>query len=58
MAKTQTFGDKMKKKKGDDKVYIKVIKGVPSQKTGALKILQNFVAINDVAEIEKMDFTK
>ncbi len=58
MAKTQTFGDKMKKKAAENKVIVKVIKGTPSVKTGALKILESYVAINDVAEIEKMDFTK
>lgn len=57
MAKTQTFGDKQKKKKADSKIYVKVIKGVPS-KTGSLRILESFVSVNDVAELEKMDFTK
>ena len=33
MAKTQTFGDKTKKKKAEEKMYVKVVKGVPSPKT-------------------------
>ena len=58
MAKQQTFGDKSKKKKTDEKVYVKIVKGVPSAKTGALRFLESFVAVKDLAELDKMDFTK
>ena len=58
MAKQQTFGDKSKKKKGDEKIYVKVIKGVPSPKTSALRFLESFVTVKDLAELDKMDFTK
>jgi len=58
MAKQQTFGDKLKKKKGDDKIYVKIVKGVRSSKTGSLRFLETFVAVKDIAELDKMDFTK
>jgi hypothetical protein len=57
MAKTQTFGDKAKKKKEDDKIYVKVVKGVPS-KTGSLRFLESFISVKDLTELDKMDFTK
>ncbi|MDD3125744.1 MAG: DUF4295 family protein [Candidatus Kapabacteria bacterium] len=58
MAKTQTFGDKTKKKKAEEKMYVKVVKGVPSPKTGSLRFLETFVSVKDLAELDKMDFTK
>ncbi len=58
MAKTQTFGDKTKKKKAVEMINVKVIKGVPSTKTNALRFLESFIQVADVAEIEKMDLTK
>ncbi len=58
MAKQQTFGDKLKKKKGDDRTFVKVVRGVPSPKTGSLRFLETFVAVKDLAELDKMDFTK
>lgn len=58
MAKTQTFGDKTKKKKGTEKISVKIVKGVPSPKTGSLRFLESFVSVQDLSELDKMDFTK
>lgn len=56
MAKTQTFGDKTKKKK-DDKVTVKVIKAYRSD-IGSTKFLEKFVKIDDIAQIEKVDVNR
>lgn len=57
MAKTQTFGDKLKKKKADERINVKVIKGVKSN-SGSLRFLESFVRVNDLNELDKMDFSK
>jgi hypothetical protein len=58
MAKTQTFGDKMKKKKlVNTSVNIKVIKGMKSE-TGSMRLVETFVRVNDLSEIDKIDFNK
>jgi hypothetical protein len=57
MAKTQTFGDKLKKKKADERINVKVIKGVKSN-SGSLRFLESFVKVNDLNELDKMDFSK
>lgn len=54
MAKTQTFGDKLKKKKGDDKVSVKVIKAYRSE-VGTTRFLEKFVKIDDMTQIDKID---
>jgi len=57
MAKTQTFGDKLKKKKADSGVNVKVIKTMRSD-TGALRFTESFVKVNEISEIDKIDFNK
>jgi hypothetical protein len=57
MAKQQTFGDKTKKKVGDTKISVKVIKAFRSEK-GTIKYMERFVKVDDVGQIEKMDFTR
>lgn len=57
MAKTQTFGDKLKKKKGDTKIPVKVIKWYPGEK-GTMRTLERFVKINDLSEIDNIDISK
>lgn len=54
MAKTQTFGDKLKKKDAKTTINVKVIKGYRSEK-GTVKFLERFVRVNDIAETEKLD---
>lgn len=57
MAKTQTFGDKLKKKKGDDKISVKVIKGYRSE-IGSTRFLEKFVKIDSMDQIDKVDISK
>lgn len=57
MAKQQTFGDKGKKKAGDSKISVKVIKAFRSEK-GTVKYLERFVKVDDVGQIEKMDLSR
>jgi hypothetical protein len=57
MAKQQTFGDKGKKKAGDTKISVKVIKAFRSEK-GTIKYMERFVKVDDVGQIEKMDFSR
>jgi hypothetical protein len=58
MAKAQTFGDKLKKKKSTDEgINVKVIKGFRTEK-GSMNYLEKFVRINDISEIDKIDITK
>lgn len=57
MAKQQTFGDKTKKKVGDTKISVKVIRAFRSEK-GTVKYMERLVKVDDVGQIEKMDFTR
>lgn len=58
MAKSQTFGDKLKKKKNTDEgINVKVIKGIRTEK-GSMNYIERFVKINDISEIDKIDITK
>lgn len=57
MAKQQTFGDKNKKKSGDSKISVKVIKAFRSEK-GTVKYLERFVKVDDVGQIEKLDLSR
>lgn len=51
MAKTQTFGDKSKKKTGPQKISVKVIKAFRSD-TGSVKFVERFVKVDDVGQID------
>ena len=55
MAKQQTFGDKLGKKKGPSKLSVKVIRGYKSEETGAIKFKERFVKVDDIGQIEKME---
>jgi hypothetical protein len=57
MAKTQTFGDKLKKKKADAGIHVKVIKGLKTEK-GSLSYLERMVLVKDINELDKIDITK
>jgi hypothetical protein len=54
MAKAQTFGDKLKKKKADTRVHAKVIQGFRTPE-GAMRFTERFVTVNDVNELEKVE---
>ena len=55
MAKQQTFGDKVGKKKGSDKMSVKVIRGYKNEETGTIKFKERFVKVDDIGQIEKME---
>jgi hypothetical protein len=57
MAKTQTFGDKQKKKAADTKISVKVIKAFRSDK-GTIKFVERFVKVDDISQAEKIDITR
>ena len=57
MAKTQTFGDKLKKKKEEVKPEVKVIKGFKSA-DGGIKFVEQFVKLDDISQVEKVDISK
>jgi len=57
MAKTQTFGDKLKKKKEEVKPVVKVIKGFKSA-DGGIKFVEQFVKLDDISQVEKVDISK
>ncbi len=57
MAKTQTFGDKTKKKDAKTFINVKVVKAYRSEK-GTTKFLERFVRVNDIAEAENIDIQR
>lgn len=57
MAKAQTFGDKLKKKKADDKPVVKVIKGYKDQ-DGSVKFIEQFMKVDDINAVDKLDISK
>lgn len=57
MAKTQTFGDKLKKKKANEKPTVKVIRGFKGD-DGNTHFLETFVKVDDVANVDKLEITK
>jgi len=57
MAKTQSFGDKTKKGKTEQKINVKVIKAFRSDK-GTVKYLERFVKVDDAGQIDKIDITR
>jgi hypothetical protein len=55
MAKTQTFGDKVKKKKSDDeRINVKVIKGINSDR-GSVRFIEKMVKVENLEQLEKID---
>jgi hypothetical protein len=57
MAKTQTFGDKLKKKKALEKPTVKIIKGYKGD-DGNTHFLETFVKVDDVASVDKLEISK
>ncbi|MFA6571185.1 MAG: hypothetical protein WCT77_08100 [Bacteroidota bacterium] len=54
MAKAQTFGDKLKKKKGDARIHAKVIQGFRTPE-GTMRFTERFVSVADINELEKIE---
>lgn len=57
MAKQQTFGDKSKKKAGPQKISVKVVNSFRSAE-GTTKFKEKFVQVDDLGQLDKMDFTR
>ena len=57
MAKQHTFGDQTMKKAGESKISVLVIKAFRSEK-GTIKYMERFVKVDDVGQIDKMEFTR
>jgi len=55
MAKQQTFGDKSKKKAGATKMSVKIIRGLRGE-SGTVKFKERFVQVEDLGQLDKMDF--
>jgi hypothetical protein len=58
MAKQQTFGDKLKKKKETSKISVKVIKWYKDSDRGTMRTLERFVNVNDLSEVDKLDINR
>jgi len=54
MAKKQTFGDKLKKKKSTEKPTVKIIKGVKGD-DGNTHFIESFMKVDDVSSIDKLN---
>lgn len=57
MAKQQSFGDKLKKKKIAEKPTVKIIKGYKGD-DGNTHFLETFVKIDEIANVDKLEITK
>lgn len=57
MAKTQTFGDKSKKKTGPQKISVKIIKAFRSD-AGTVKFVERFVKVDDVGQVDTNSITR
>ncbi|GMV53685.1 MAG: hypothetical protein IAE64_06545 [Flavobacteriales bacterium] len=57
MAKSQTFGDKMSKKSGQQKTSVKVIKAYRSE-SGTVKYVERFVKVDDIGQIDPNTFSR
>jgi len=57
MAKAQSFGDKLKKKKEESKPVVKVIKGF-SNNDGSVKFVEQFMKLDDINQVNKIDINR
>ncbi|MBI5325763.1 MAG: hypothetical protein HZB41_10925 [Ignavibacteriae bacterium] len=53
MAKQQSFSDKVKKKKGDSKIHVKVIYSFKSDE-GNVRFNQKLITVDDLNQLEKV----
>ncbi len=59
MAKTQTFADKLKKKKqADDFINVRVIQGLQSELRGTVRFIERMIKVKDLNELDKVDINK
>lgn len=53
MAKQQTFGDKVKKKKADSRIHVKVIYSFRNE-SGNLRFSDKQITVDDLNQLEKV----
>ena len=59
MAKQQTFGDKLKKKKQiDERINVKVVQGLQSELRGTIRFIKKMVKVSNPSELETMDINR
>ncbi len=59
MAKTQSFGDKAKRKKvQQDKILVKVIQWYKDDNRGSLRAMEKLVGVKDINEVDKISAIK
>ncbi|MDR0926522.1 MAG: hypothetical protein LBO69_01985 [Ignavibacteria bacterium] len=54
MAKVQTFSDKLKSKKTDTRIPVKIIKGFSSE-IGSTRFLEKVVKVDDLNQLSNID---
>ena len=57
MAKQQTFGDKLKKKGEAQKMSVKIVRGFKGPE-GTIKFKERLVQVDDLGQVDKMDFSE
>lgn len=58
MAKTQTFGDKLKKGKHiDNRINVKVIKGFKCENRNSIRFIAKMVKVDDLNQLDKIDIS-
>ncbi len=57
MAKAQTFGDKLKKKKSEEKPVVKVIKGFKGN-DGTVRFVEQFMKVDDMSQLDQIDINR
>lgn len=57
MAKAQTFGDKLKKKKAEEKPVVKVIKGFKGN-DGTVRFVEQFMKVDDMSQLDQIDINR
>ena len=54
MAKQQSFSDKVKKKKADSRIHVKVI-CTSKTEDGRVRFHERFVTVDDINQLEKVE---
>jgi hypothetical protein len=58
MAKQQTFGDKLKKKKVSDTISVRVVQGLESDLRGTYQFINRVIKVKDINELTTIDLKK
>ena len=58
MARVTSFADKLKKKKGSEKINVKVIKWYRCEDRGTYRTLERIIRVDDINKVDKIDIIK